>query len=237
MIKRAVKALLRRFDRELVRRSTSYDAARARILELAAVDVVLDVGANVGQYGRRLREWGFQGRIVSFEPQREQFGQLARLAGRDGNWECLRLALGAADGEAELVVAARSELSSLLSFRESVTESPDWRPVGTEIVPTRRLDAIAPEVLRNGDRAFLKLDTQGYELDVLRGGAETLRKVEGVEAELLLAPLYEGQADQHDVVALLESEGFRLVAIQAGHFHFPSGRLADMDAIFVRSSV
>lgn len=235
MVKRAAKALLRRLDRELVRRSTSYDAARARILELARVDVVLDVGANVGQYGLRLREWGFTGRIVSFEPQREQFDRLAALAARDGNWDCFRLALGPDDAEAELTVTGRSEMSSLLSVLDDVAESPDWRPVGTEVVPTRRLDSFAAEVLQDGERAFLKLDVQGYELEVLRGAAETLRRVEGVESELLLAPLYEGQADYHDVVARLEAEGFRLVALSPGHFHFPSGRLGDMDVIFMRA--
>jgi FkbM family methyltransferase len=236
-MKRAAKALLRRLDRDLVRRSTSYPASRARILELAAIDVVLDVGANVGQYAQSLREWGFRGRIVSFEPQTEQFRELAALAARDGNWDCLRLALGPDDGEAELTITGRSEMSSLLHVRKHVAAaSDDWRPVATEVVPTRRLDSIADDVLNEGERTFLKLDVQGYELGALGGAPETLRRVEGVETELSLAPLYEGQSYYHDVIDLIESAGFELAALKPGHFHFPSGRLGDLDVIFMRGA-
>lgn len=227
-VKRGVRRALRRFDRDISRFSASPAGRRLRILELAGVDLVLDVGANAGQYGAALRESGFRGRIVSFEPQPEVFARLFELASGDPAWTCQNIALGDREGSAELGVGKLSRMSSLLPLRPSLDS-------GARItVPVRRLDAIARDVLRPDDRPLLKIDTEGYELEVLRGAGAVLRQVRVVEAELLLEPIYEGQPRLDAVIDHLASEGFRLADLVPGYFHWETGRLTYADGIFTR---
>src|SRR5438128_9963923 len=66
-----------------------------------AIDHVIDVGAHNGEYGQSLRELGYRGRIISFEPVRAAFDMLTPLAQRDGNWTVQNFALGPEEGEME----------------------------------------------------------------------------------------------------------------------------------------
>ncbi len=70
------------------------DHLRGLLLVELGVDLVIDVGANVGQYGTQLRDWGYRGRIMSFEPMRDEYAALSRLAEADGNWDTTRCSPG-----------------------------------------------------------------------------------------------------------------------------------------------
>ena len=103
------RSLLRTRLRQLVRR-TGYDLSRhlptvADLLRQRRIDVVFDVGANVGQYGSELRDWGYRGRIVSFEPLAAAYADLAQRAARDGAWVAHPFALGASETSADLHVS------------------------------------------------------------------------------------------------------------------------------------
>lgn len=233
-----MKSLLRRLGLELHRYSaaSSDDARRLRILEGAGIDVALDVGANVGQYATGLRQSGFRGRIVSFEPQSAQFARLQAAAAADPRWECRRLALGSEEGSAELRIGGSTETSSLLEVEQHLAEVPEWRTAGTETVPVARLDALAPELLRDGERVLLKIDVQGYELEVLRGATEMLGAVHALEIELLLVPLYRDQASYLETLEHLDAAGFRLASVSPGYVHAPSGHMVYLDGLLVRKS-
>ena len=166
-----LRQLARRAGYE-VRRYTplrSFAAARDELMESRAVDVVLDVGANAGQYGELLRERGYRGRIVSLEPVAEPFAELERRARADGSWEAHRLAASDSEGELTLNVTGDSRSSSVLPRNERFADVPGWEHKETQVVPARRLDGLVPELLRAGERAYLKLDVQGYERQVLTG--------------------------------------------------------------------
>jgi hypothetical protein len=105
---------------ELVRHPSRGAAPLADFLERFQIDTVLDVGANVGQYGSALRAGGYSGRIVSFEPNPEAFRLLAARAARDGSWEAVCVGLGAEDGAAELNVSGFSVFSSMLRTTQYV---------------------------------------------------------------------------------------------------------------------
>src|SRR5258705_4265292 len=148
-----------------------------RQVESHQVSVVLDVGANSGQFASGLRAAGFEGRIVSFEPTSAAFSQLERSAAADPRWECRRCALGDSDGTITINVAGNAgESSSVLPMLKSHQDAyPPANYVGTEQVPIHRLDALAPEILRPTDVDFLKLDVQGFEKEVLAGSNETVK--------------------------------------------------------------
>ena len=232
-----MRALLRRFGYTLVAIEGARPAVPTRrsVLERYGISVVVDVGANTGQFGRTVRAEGYRGRIVSFEPVADAFDELARRAARDPAWDCRRLALGDRDGVAEIHVAGNSVSSSLLTVLDRhVAAAPGSRTARTESVPIACLDSVAGEVLPVAGAAYLKLDVQGAELAVLRGAEANLARVAAIEAELSLVPLYEGQPLFAEVVRRLDAAGFALVSVEQGFTDPATGELLQLDGLFVR---
>jgi FkbM family methyltransferase len=237
---RGASATLGRLGYELHASSESThsaeEARRARLLQSREISLVLDVGANEGQYARQLRGLGYRGRIVSFEPLTEAFAALELAAAQDPLWECRRLALGSDDGSAEINIAGNSASSSLLEMKDRQLESaPEARYVGTERVELARLDSIWTDLVRDGDRVYLKLDVQGLELEVLKGAEGSLPGVSCVQAELSFIPLYEGAPDYLELIEHLRSRGFNLAGLEEGHDDRRTGEMLQADGIFVRA--
>jgi FkbM family methyltransferase len=211
------------------------DGRRARLMSAIGIDLVLDVGANAGQFGRRLRHAGYKGRIVSFEPLREPFKQLARATRRDDRWIAMRLALGESVGSLELHIAANSVSSSPLAMLPMHRRTaPSSGYIGVETAPLARLDDIWDEVVRPGEKVMLKVDTQGFEDRVLRGASGSLDGISAVELELSLVPLYADGADCRSLVDELAARGFDLVSLNPGHSDPITGRLLQVDGVYVR---
>jgi FkbM family methyltransferase len=212
----------------------SLDAARRELFERRRVDVVLDVGANAGQYGERLRRAGYGGRLVSLEPLAEPYAALQRRAAADGAWTALRVAASDADGEVVLNVTEDSRSASVLARNERFAGTPGWGPRGEERAPARRLGGLAPELLRHGERPYLKLDVQGYERQVIDGAGEELARFEGLELELSVLALYEGQTPLEEMLPLLAARGFRPVSLEPILLD-DDGLLIELDGVFARA--
>ena len=236
-LRNAVRGAIRRGGFDVVRydASLSPESRRIRLIEKQGVDVVLDVGANTGPFAQALRSSGFAGRIVSFEPQSAAYAVLEAACGADPAWECRRIAVGAVDGEAELHVAGNSSSSSLLDMAgEHVAAAPESQYVATEPVLVRTLDSMLPELVRPGDRVYVKLDIQGLELEALRGAEETLAQTSVVESELSLVPLYHDAPDLMEVVNHLAERGFHLLTLEPVFVDPHDGRLLQVDGLFAR---
>src|SRR5947207_14657581 len=142
------------------------------IFDALQVNCVIDVGANHGQFASMIRRAGYRGVIISVEPQMESYATLAAAARTDPLWTALNIALGERDEDATLNVFAASDLNSLLRPSANMvlaTWASDVRE--TQQVQVRRLDSIFEALVHEVEapRVFLKLDTQGYDLHVLRG--------------------------------------------------------------------
>jgi FkbM family methyltransferase len=237
-VKATIRNLIRRFGLDLHHYNPQADPARRRNLLLAQyrVDVVLDVGANIGQFGVELRRAGYHGRIVSFEPLSSAFRQLAIRAATDPAWSTHDFALSNLDSTATLNIAGNSMSSSLLGMLATHSQSaPESAYVGTERIRTRRLDAILDTLATPGTGVYLKIDTQGAELKVLEGAGDALNRIDTLELELSLVPLYEGGPLLPDMMALLAAKGYDLVGLEAGFSDARTGRLLQIDGIFHRS--
>jgi FkbM family methyltransferase len=211
------------------------DRRRARLLQGRRITLLLDVGANTGQFAEKVRATGYRGRIVSFEPLSGAYAELSRLSAGDPEWEARRTALGEKDGTVDINVAGNLTSSSLLPMGERHLESaPQSAYVGTETVSTARLDDVWEELARPDDRVWLKLDVQGYELHVLRGAKAVLDRIDVVQAEMALQHLYEGDSTWRELIDWLEARGFRLAGIEPGFEDPQSGELLQADGIFVR---
>lgn len=232
-----VRRLARRLGYTIGRYTLSGDVVRlrGRLLADLGVDLVLDVGAHVGEYGQWLRAGGYAGRIVSFEPVPESLEALARRARADGAWECRRLALGDRDGEARIHVNNYAYTSSLLPVGAALRRvAPRFVTVRDEPVALARLDALGPGLRAGAGRIYLKLDVQGSERAVLEGARALLPHVVAIECELATTPLYEGQASFRALIDRLDDLGFRCFHINRGFCDEATGRTLDLDGIFVR---
>ena len=236
--RRRIKTFCRRFGYDVVRfHPESSEAAKLRaVLRHLGTDTVLDVGANEGQYGRSLREAGYRGRLVSFEPLGSAHAALQRTAAGDPQWQVhARCALGDHDGEIEIHVAGNSVSSSVLPMLEQhARAAPASRYVGHERVPVRRLDDIATPYLACARSVYLKIDTQGFEAAVLRGAPALLRQARAVQLELSLVPLYEGQELWQYFLTQMLAEGFVPWTLLPGFVDQATGRTLQLDVVFVR---
>jgi FkbM family methyltransferase len=232
-VKAAARSLLRRLGVEVVRYAPRNFLHLRRPLLLAEerIDVVLDVGAGDGGWGRELREDGYAGRIVSFEPLPESFATLERCL--DDRWEAHRLALAADGGSRELQVSANRVSSSLLRMDERhLCSAPESAVTGTVEVEAARLDDLG--VVRPDERVYLKVDVQGAELDVLRGARATLSSVRLLEAELSAVTLYEGQPLIGEVLRYLDGEGFELIGLEHTFRDRTTGDLLQLNGMLRR---
>ncbi len=207
-------------------------------LDHFGVDLVFDIGANTGQFASELRSVGYKGRLISFEPLPEACQALMTAAVRDPLWQVHpQSALGDMDGEIMINIAGNSVSSSILPMLEAhSTAAKGSAFIGKVKVPIVQLDSVAGEYLNGSEKYFIKIDTQGFEWEVLNGARKTLANAQGVLCELSLIPLYEGQRLWVELMKRLETEGFTLWAIQKGFTDPYDGRTLQVDAIFFRVS-
>jgi FkbM family methyltransferase len=225
------------YDLTLRRKARPHEAQLAAVLERFAISCVLDVGANIGQYALMLREGGFGGRIISFEPQADAHATLARRAAADRGWQIApRMAIGDRDGEVLLEVSAESDMSSILPQSELLrTISPSSAVLRSERAPMARLESAAQPYLAPEDRIFLKIDTQGFEPQVLAGAGALMARLCGLQLEMSLVPCYEGEVGFRAMLDRLAAAGFEPYLFIPGYFERKLGRQLQLDGVFMRT--
>lgn len=214
----------------------TWEYRRARVFERLGIDLVVDIGANTGQYVTEIRRHGYAGRVVSFEPAAEAFAGLEAACREDQLWTARQFAVGSEPGTATLNIAGNEgKSSSLLPQKElEFGTATAARYVGAETVQVTTLDQVGGSLLEEGSRVYLKIDVQGTEFDVLDGAGPFLSEVLAVELELALFSMYEGNADWRAICDRLAEEGFVFFAVDPGYTDWESGRLIEMDGLFVR---
>lgn len=202
-----------------------------------ATDVVLDVGANIGQFAKGLRTHGYDGQIVSFEPLSDAHEALVVAAKDDLLWDVVeRCAVGAANGTAEINIAGNSASSSLLPMLDRHRDAaPHSAYGGSERCLVLTLDTFIDRTFVDPTTLFgLKIDTQGYEAEVLAGLVRNRERVKVILCEMSLAPLYGGGPTMPELCSLLAELGYRCVAL-GPEFEDPrTGELLQADGVFVR---
>lgn len=199
------------------------------------IDLVLDVGANCGQFSSELRSF-YKGEILSFEPVSLAFDKLQKAASGDSKWKCFKLALGSKEGMGSIRVAQGTELSSFLKPTDFFKKYGDQaKKVREEQVSIRRLDDFLSEVIPDlrRRRIFLKVDTQGFDLEVIKGLGEDLNFICALQSEVSILPLYEGMAHWTENIAVYERAGFAI----AGMFpvNLDSLNVVEFDCLMVRN--
>jgi len=239
MLKKTIKKLSRSLGIDLKKYNvqTSEAAKMQRLLAYHNIDLVFDVGANIGQYAKLLRELGYSGRIVSFEPLSSAYSQLKAVSKKDPLWEIApQTAIGNQEGEITINIAGNSQSSSALPMLDAHLESaPESAYSGSETVKLSRLDTLAKDYIKSETKSiFLKIDVQGLEKQVLEGATAILPLVKGIKLELSLVPLYEGQVLFKEMIDIVEKLGYELYGIEPGFTAEKTGRMLQMDGIFFK---
>ncbi len=240
-MKKQIKQAFRSLGLELELHKFSPDISQVarlkRLLDYHQIDLILDVGANRGQYARYLREIDYRGKIVSFEPLSECYQYLLSVSQSDPLWIIApQGALGDRDGEIAINVSANTLSSSVLGMLDRhVKAAPESAYIAQETVPLRKLDTVANHYLTdNVQGIFLKLDVQGFEMPVLAGAQESLPRIKAIQLELSLVPLYEGQILLRETLDRLEEMGYELHQISPDFTDIHTGRMLQVDGIFIK---
>jgi FkbM family methyltransferase len=239
-MKKIIKALFRHMGYTLDRYIESADnqVMFLKMLQTFDINVVFDIGANIGQFGSLLRQLGYDGKIVSFEPLSTAHKKLTSLHSNDPLWHIApQMAIGNIDGTIDINISNRPTSSSILNvMEEHVAAASDSFTVGSETVEIHKLDTVSEKYIAKGDRIFLKVDTQGYEYEVLLGASNLLDSITGVQLELSLTPLYTTQILYDEIILKMKTLGFELWSISNVFRNTKTGRLLQVDAIFFRKT-
>jgi FkbM family methyltransferase len=207
---------------------------QATMLRALDFDLLLDAGANKGQFTLMTTHVHPTVPVHAYEPHPGEAKTFRVIHRRNPKVVLHELALGESEGSADLIISKRTDSSSLLPAAKTLSELfSGTEPSGeTCAVRVSQLDAFALH-WQSARKALLKIDVQGYELQVLQGARQALKHCAYVYVESSDIVLYEGQALFDEVKGFLEGEGFQLKS--RSHEDIIDGRLIQADYLFERS--
>lgn len=209
-----------------------------RNLHESTVSSVIDVGANVGQFGLDIRRHGFKGQIFSYEPVEETFEVLVHTTTRHQPWQAINLGLGASEYETTINISGNAGLSSsilkigtlhLENFPESASVAKQNISISTIDKQLEILELLPEDIM-------LKLDVQGFEAEVLKGASRSLSKIPICFLEVSISPLYEGEVSFLPILIELSKFGHEVIDVFRG-IKAKDGRLLQLDILTKLSKV
>ena len=208
---------------------------RQKLLKHFGITKILDVGANKGQYAQELRNIRFEGDIISFEPISGVFDVLKENFKNDSKTSVNNFALGDKEETKTINISKNLSSSSFLSRAKHLEENATQTEyISEEKVKIKVLDLIYDSICSPEDVVFLKLDTQGYEKNILNGAKESLKKIKGIQIELALKPSYKEAPNYKEIIKIIEDSGFTLFSLEEGFEDEKTGQLLEVDGVFFR---
>lgn len=208
---------------------------RQKILSGFSINKIIDIGANTGQFATVMRNIEFTGQIISFEPLSSAFKELQQKASNDSNWICQNYALGHEESSMEINIAGNSYSSSLLEMLpEHLNFDPNSGFIGKENINIKTFDSVFSNFCYNDDKIWMKIDTQGFEKQVLEGAKESLSKISVLQIEMSLTPLYQNEPLFSELYPFVVDKNFELFTIEPGINNVETGQLLQLDCIFIK---
>jgi len=219
--------------------SASEELRTATILKNNYIDLVIDIGANTGQFAESLYDFGYDKDVISFEPIPTCHELLLKRSQKYKNWRIAdRCAIGEKNGHVDLNISQDTVFSSILKMKEWHSKlKPVSNAVRTEQVPVHQLDDILSTYVDDisNRRILLKIDTQGYEEQVLAGASNLLEQIVGIKIEIPLAPIYENVGFTFfKTIRFLEEHNFQPYSFNNEGVNLKTGRVNTIDGLFLR---
>ena len=211
---------------------------RIKIINHYSIDTIFDIGANIGQYAMLMRTMKFKGKIISFEPLKDAFDKLKKHSSSDENWLVNNFALGTTEETRLINIAGNSYSSSFLELNdEHIISAPDSKYIGQLEIEVKRLDKVFYDFTDIGSHIMVKIDTQGFEKNVLEGANGILNKIKVIQLEMSIVELYENEALFMEMISYLNDKGFELISLENGFSNPKTGELLQVDGIFINKAL
>lgn len=210
-----------------------------QVIKTYNIDTIIDVGANEGQFGQRMRRMAFGGDIYSFEPVKETYERLVQTAAGDSGWKIYNIALGDRTEQTQINVSESSDLSSILDSNEFGRASFEGiKSSRKEAIAVHRLDEFIPQVMGvKGRRILLKIDSQGYDAQVFEGAKGLLPSICGLVSELSLIPIYHGMKHYLEMLDIYQKNGFSVSGIYPVSRNGDNLSLIEIDCVMVNQKL
>lgn len=237
------KKIAKQFGYELIRSHKNHltiDGHLTALFDLLGINCVIDVGANVGQYAKGLRANGYKGHIISFEPAKSTYQTLLEQSKNDPLWKVYPYALGREASEKTFHVTQDSSMASFHKINDYAQERyrHHVKSAHAETVQIKTLDSfwdeIAPKI--PNPNVFLKLDTQGYDLEVLGGSTQSLEKISALQSEISLVAIYDGIPNYLTALEQYKTLGFEITGLYPVSRDPATLRVVEFDCVMIRSS-
>lgn len=207
---------------------------RIKMMQYYDIDILFDVGANSGQYGTLARTLGYSKKIVSFEPLNDAFFLLNEVSKNDINWFVNNYALGNENTKSIIHIAGNSYSSSILEMLNThLNAAPESAYISTQEIEIKTFESIYSQFCTEKNNIMLKVDTQGYEKNVIDGVGDFLENISILDLEMSLVPLYENGMLFNEMLDYVESKGFKLFSLENEFSDEANGQLLQVDGIFV----
>ena len=201
------------------------------------IKTVLDIGANVGQFAKEIREILPDAQIYSFEPLKECFNKLSQGSSL-GKFGAFNFALGDKEETKEINKSSYTPSSSLLPMTNThKTLFPHTKKHSQEKIEIKRLDDVAKDLNLDPSadgEILIKVDVQGFEDKVIAGGVETFKKAKVVLIENSFVELYESQPLFDDIYMKLKELGFEYRGALQQKIAKNTGQIISEDSMFIR---
>jgi FkbM family methyltransferase len=229
-IKKLLKNCFTYFDYSVMKISD-----KKNFYDVLNLKTIIDVGANEGQYAMSLLSQGYKGQIYSFEPLTTAHQKLMDNSKFYKNWFVHEpVACGAQKSMGVINIAGNSASSSIRKMLGAHIESaPDTITIGTQDISIIPLDSEIKRWRAVPNPILLKIDTQGFEYEVLKGAEQTLKLVAGVLIELSVIELYKDQKLYDFFLEYFSAKDFILFDIFAGFSNPKTSQLLQFDALFI----
>ena len=238
MIKKFINYFFKIFNLKLIKIVDQFNNSYRLVLAFneKKINFIFDVGANEGQFVKELRYYGYKGNFLSFEPILKVHKKLLINSAKDEKWKVYEpTALGSKNSETTINISKNLVSSSILKITdEHIENAPDSKFISTQSIQEKKLDDVFSEFDLKNKNLFLKIDTQGYEYEVLKGAEKTLSEFKGILVEVSLTNLYEGQKNWFDIADFLKKKGFYLWSIDRGFSNKKNGKTLQLDLCFFR---
>lgn len=235
-IVKVIKRFLRQIGIEISRYNpdTNNSALLKKYLDLYSISDVIDVGANIGQFGVLLREAGYKNKIISFEPLKDSYVTLQKRCAKYKKWDCFPYGVGSEKGKLKINVSRNKVSSSILEVTSLSTVADEQTTFeSSSTIEIITLDEFLKDKLNSEKSIYLKIDVQGFELEVLKGSLELLKNIKIIQLEMSFVALYKNGPLYKEIVSWMENQNFELYTIIPDFRDVDSGRMLQADGVFV----
>jgi FkbM family methyltransferase len=232
-----IKKILRKKGKQIKNYPDDNLARRIKLVNYHNIDTLFDIGANVGQYAIDMRKLGYSKKIISFEPLKSAFKELENASLKDNNWIVNNYAIGNDNIKSVINVAGNSYSSSIFNMLpRHLKSAPESKYIAKEEIEIKKIDSIFNSFCNKENNVMIKIDTQGYEKNVIDGANESLNSIKILQLEMSIVSLYENEMLFIDMVNYLDNKGFRLFSLENEYLDTITDQLLQVNGIFVNKT-